>query len=308
MASGRRGTARIAVLTFIADEFDQAQAALGATHHLAHTPYFAPDLATLDVVLMRTSGPGNGASQAAASRMIEDFQPEIVIGVGIAGGVEKDWQPKLGDVVTPTYLHYGDLRKLGPGQDNQIFVPFDQPAGSLIDCYLRPISILDTWRSSIVEPRPDSSTDVPRVREGNLVAGDKLYGDPTHPEQQRLFSHHPDAIAVDMESYGVARAVYESRDGLAYNPRLVIIRGISDTVRRAARHPWYRPSGARRRIEQTNERANQAERDLWRRYAAAAAAALAAQFVSEFLTAPDPRARVPAARGVRLPVAGGGVK
>jgi hypothetical protein len=78
-----------------------------------------------------------------------------------------------------------------------------------------------------------------------------------------------------MESFGVARAVHAARAGVDYNPRLVIVRGISDLV--------YGSEPA------TSTELNDQQRKRWKRYAAAAAAAFASAVASAILASPDPR-------------------
>jgi nucleoside phosphorylase len=48
--------------------------------------------------------------------------------------------------------------------------------------------------------------------------------------QQALLKPFDKALAVDMESIGIARAVCEGRSSFWYHPRYIVIRGISDFV------------------------------------------------------------------------------
>jgi hypothetical protein len=118
-----------------------------------------------------------------------------------------------------------------------------------------------------------------------LIAGEKVYGDASHPEQRKLLESEEfsDAVAVDMESIGVASAIHRARRSLTYNPRLLVIRGISDPVEREA--PDRSDAGPRDTdVVDPNE-----IREQWRPYAAAAAAAFAAVVVARILDTPDER-------------------
>ena len=48
--------------------------------------------------------------------------------------------------------------------------------------------------------------------------------------QQELLKPFDKALAVDMESIGMARAVCDGRSSFWYHPRYAVIRGISDLV------------------------------------------------------------------------------
>ena len=96
-----------------------------------------------------------------------------------------------------------------------------------------------------------------------------------------------DAVAVDMESYGVARAVFESRRTVGYNPRLLIVRGISDLVAAAEQRPRRRFGFQRSRVvNDGGKMENDEQRQTWKPYAAAAAATFAAAVISRFVASP----------------------
>ena len=76
--------------------------------------------------------------------------------------------------------------------------------------------------------------------------------------QKQLLKPFDKALAVEMESIGLARAVCERRTSVWYNPRYAIIRGISDMV------------PAENNLD---------TRDNWKPYAAYAAAMVAKEFI-----------------------------
>ena len=88
------------------------------------------------------------------------------------------------------------------------------------------------WQSRLaVKEGTDAS---PKVVIGAVVAGEILMGDSENAEQQRIMNFFDKALAFEMESYGVARTVYEFRSSVHYNPQFLIIRGISDLVNEGA--------------------------------------------------------------------------
>jgi nucleoside phosphorylase len=281
MEQGRLGTARFAMLTIVDPEFDAVSQELHIEHNLPHTPYFCTGADEWEIVLRKSPGRGQVPAHTVASQTLEDFRPEVLVLVGIAGGIAGREGIQPGDVVAPNYLHYGEFRKLTSENDLRRYEPFDQPAVNIIESYVHPTKHQDSWHSNITVERPGGEGDKPKVVIGSLVAGEKLYGDPTHAEQRLLVRRHDDAVAVDMESFGVARAVFESRRTVDYNPRLLVVRGVSDLVHVAqddeeAENPDI-------------EAENDDQRKLWRPYACATVAAFAANVVRQLLEVKDPR-------------------
>jgi nucleoside phosphorylase len=161
--------------------------------------------------------------------MIEDFRPEVISVVGIAGGIAGREGVALGDVVVGSYLHYAEFVKRAETGDLARYFAYDQPTVSLRESYVDPIRREPTWQRRIAEglrPQPGE----PKVVIGSIVAGEKVLGNPRHDEQKAVVERFSDAVAVDIESVGVARAVHEARRAVDYNPRLVVVRGISDLV------------------------------------------------------------------------------
>src|SRR5262249_17371586 len=124
-----------------------------------------------------------------------------------------------------------------------------------------------------------------------IVAGEKLLADPDHDEQRRVVERFPDAVAVDMESYGVAKGVHLARTAVDYNPLFLVIRGISDFVEvsaRAERRWWWLPR-ASMSTSTPSAFENQMQRDRWRSYAAGAAAAFASEVTARIVATPNLR-------------------
>jgi nucleoside phosphorylase len=117
-----------------------------------------------------------------------------------------------------------------------------------------------------------------------MIVGESVMGDPHHPEQRLAAGRIDNALAVDMESIGVARAVHRMRDAVDYNPRLLIVRGVSDMVAVADSEDDA--------DDQQLEDANNAQRQEWKPFAATAVALLAGRISARFLADPDPRAAV----------------
>ena len=95
---------------------------------------------------------------------------------------------------------------------------------------------------------------------GNLIYGEKILGDDEDVYQRKILEEFDSAVAVDMESGGLARAVYEARITRHYNPQYLVFRGVSDFV---------------------NGSSNAKTRQRWKRYAAHVAGAFAAAIIED---------------------------
>jgi len=289
---GRLGTARIGILTIIDEEFDEVRRIFGATVPVPDSPYYAFGSGSTDVVLRQMADRSNVPAALCAGRLIEDFRPELVIVTGIAGGIDGREGVRPGDVVVPHYLHYAEFCRLDPPskceravralarmvglpssrprRELHRYFAYDQPSVSLRESYVDGVRVDGEWTSAISADRPEAGAPVVIV--GSLVAGEKILGDPTHDWQRQVVEEFSDAVAIDMESIGVARAIHECRRDVGYNPRFLVVRGVSDLVR----------------VREDAED-NRRERGRWKRYAACAAAAFAHRVGSRFLSSRDAR-------------------
>lgn len=287
MDGGRRGTCRVAVLSILEEEFDQVHRVFGPLTQLAGTSFWTPDPVSLDIVAARAPTRSNVPATQAAMRLIEHFRPEILIVVGIGASVVRENDTRdayLGDVVVPDYLHYAEYGKIAGGRHLRRYQPFDQPNAGLLVSEVDATHRDGSWIERVgVDPPerpavPEGRTWPRAVIGGSLVACEKVLSDPHDSHQHMLIDEFQDTRAVDMESYGAASAVHEARSSVNYNPRLIVIRGISDYV--------YATS------EQARGDDNQATREAWRPFSAAAAVTFAFELTRRVLRLDDERAEL----------------
>lgn len=285
MDGGRKGTCRLGVLSIIEEEFDAVHRILGPLDQIRGTPFWTPDLQRLDVVATRSATRSNVPATQATMRLVENFRPEVVIVVGIGAAVVRaDGKSAalLGDVVVPDYLHYAEYGKIAKGRHLARYGAYDQPSAGLLISEVEGAYRDGAWTGRIdVDPPEDVSVEEDRVWPravvgGSLVACEKVLSDPKDPYQNIIIQGHEDAIAVDMESYGVASALHEARSSVNYNPRLLVMRGVSDYVREGQ--------------EKQGEADNQEMRDKWKKYACASAVCFASDVVRRILDLDDERA------------------
>jgi len=200
------------------------------------------------VALVRLIEQGNGEAQAGARDLIDDMRPELILVVGIAGGVPST-DVTLGDVVVATRVNDYTVHKAGQGGETE----FDIGGGPLSTkitagvANLRARSEMRDWFGTLRTPTPDLSTiQTDGPDEWQQKVRDSLhhhFGNGT----KRTPKYHPSPIgssdglikdtdrlaqwlgtarklaAVEMEAAGVYRATRERCAMLA-------IRGISDVV------------------------------------------------------------------------------
>lgn len=152
------------------------------------------------------TGMGNTGAATLTERAISEFQPDAVVFVGVAGGL-KDWL-RLGDVVVATrvYAYHGGR------EDEQSFKarPRAWELAHHIEQQARVIAREQQDVKIWFEP---------------IAAGEVVLTSLSSALAQRIHLHYNDAVAIEMESAGVANAGH-----LNMATPTVTVRGISDRV------------------------------------------------------------------------------
>jgi nucleoside phosphorylase len=227
------------------------------------------------VVLARAVDRSNLPAQEATHRLLAHWQPRQLVVADIGGGFTGRDGLGVGDVVCASYLHYYELVKeiagvAGPeGRSIAFAHPSRAPRAALAF-----LAAESGWHRTIPLPRPARDGAAPVLLEGEIISGDRLLADPSSPTIKGLAARYPKALALDMESAGVARAVYGAQQDSIFT-QFTVLRGISDLV------------------DATGEN-NQATRDDWKPYAAHAAAAAALAFVRHTPNSEQAEAQIPA--------------
>jgi nucleoside phosphorylase len=265
------------MLTLIDAEFRAVREVFDLKEYVVGTNYAisAQSLdGVYDLIATRSDQWGNVRAGQVLRSILEDFRPRYVFVVGIAGGIQRpaDKTPlNVADIVIPNYISYFELKKLISGTTERQLVPYDQPSLYLRRNFAEPLCSIqpDKWTAGLKAP-PEACK--PKAVIGHLVAGDTLLGDDQSKVQQQVLKDFPTAIAVDMESFGVASEMFNQRVTATYNPQYLVVRGISDLVRPEPKKGEAAPPAA-----------NQATRDLWREYAAYVAAKFTRALVTDLL-------------------------
>ena len=158
-------------------------------------------------------GAGNSSAALEAERAIAYFNPDVILFVGVAGGIK---DVKLGDVVAATKV-YG----YESGKQEEIFRP--RPDVGL--------STYDMIQRAIVESRKEDwwkrcqSSAKPNVLVAPIASGDKIVANKESDLLKFLRNNYGDAVAVEMEGKGILKAAHANQQVSA-----LIIRGISNLI------------------------------------------------------------------------------
>jgi nucleoside phosphorylase len=173
------------------------------------------------VVAMSVFGMGNTEAALATSEMIKLWEPGTIIMVGIAAGMPKKKNIKLGDVLISEYIFdYEPAKLTSVGTEHRSRqLPVDQALWHRAHAYKR-----SDWHSRVRARRPnlEGSDQAIDVHFGPLASGEKVIAD--EAVMHELLERCPKLIGAEMESSGVARAALQQ-----VNPsRFIAIRSVSD--------------------------------------------------------------------------------
>ncbi|HZP62583.1 MAG TPA: hypothetical protein VFB28_04135 [Terriglobales bacterium] len=264
---GRIGSSRIAILTITTDEFDGVREVFKLNKEVTGSAYAVEAINKkheYEVVLRRAPAQTNVISAQLTRIVLEDFRPDYLFLIGTAGGHSEREKCGLGDVVVADYIDYSAYWKLNAGSYEERKHACDHPSLNLLENFAEGLRRNPgDWTPQLKANRPLGSNP-PKVLIGGIVAGELLLGDSDNVEQKRILTQYRKALAFEMESFGVARTVYQFRSSVHYNPQFLIVRGISDLVDKDAG-------------------GNNAQRKLWTPFAIEAAATFAYVLIKRLL-------------------------
>ncbi|NUW66335.1 5'-methylthioadenosine/S-adenosylhomocysteine nucleosidase [Vibrio coralliilyticus] len=168
--------------------------------------FFSGQLNGVDVVLLQ-SGIGKVAAAIGTTVLLDEYQPDVVINTGSAGGFDSTLN--LGDVVISTEVRHHDADVTAFGYE--IGQMAGQPAAFTADAKLM----------DVAEKALSQMEDKHAVR-GLICTGDTFVC--TAERQAFIRQHFPSVIAVEMEASAIAQACHQ------FKVPFVVVRAISDVA------------------------------------------------------------------------------
>ena len=210
----------VAILTALPIEFQAVLAHLLHLHKKScnRTVYwlgtFPGHSCTWKVILVET-GSSSAVAAIEVERVIHNFLPEVVLFVGVAGGLK---DVALGDVVAARKIY--DYES---GKDSIIFLPRPEVenASQRLISWAQAVKHENLWLKRI----KGTLTPLPKAFIGPIATGGKVVNSLHSATYELLTKQYSDALALEMEGYGFLCAAFAHSEIDA-----LVIRGISDLI------------------------------------------------------------------------------
>jgi nucleoside phosphorylase len=196
----------------------QSNTIAGGQIHLTGT--FQDEHVTWEIACA-LSEQGNSAAAAALANAINDFEPDVAIFVGVAGGIAAKGAV-IGDVVAGTRLIAYEGGK--DAKDGLQPRPFDLPSSFDLRQIAAHMLLDEAWQQRILTHEP-TITQTFKAHVEPIATGSKLVVSSASQTARLLEQVAQRAVAVEMEGAGFLEAASRSKALSA-----IVVRGISDLL------------------------------------------------------------------------------
>lgn len=166
----------------------------------------------VSVVHLET-GPGNAEAAIEVERAVEKHKPRYLFFIGVAGGIK---DVKIGDVVAATKIYNCES---GKASSEFLARPKMGESSYFLVQLAKSVARSERWKNNVPEAADAKAYVAP------LVAGEKVITSLEANELAVIRKTYSDALAVEMEGFGVLRVGY-SREQI----RMIVIRAVSDLL------------------------------------------------------------------------------
>jgi nucleoside phosphorylase len=220
-------------------------------------------------VVLALAGKGTEAALLCARSTTDAFRPDSVLLVGVAGAVNGQLTP--GDLVVSDRILGYEYGKIDAGFHPRPDLSF--PTDQSIASAAATMPIRENGWIGSIRVAPPSGRHRPQVVIGPVASGNKVVDDLSDSTFASVLTLWPKLVAVEMEALGTVRAVEDARERGTIS-HFTTIRGISDCPMTcaAANAPAVTRSDAAWTVRPQPSRHSR-QRDQWKPYAAAVAAA-----------------------------------
>jgi len=194
---------------------------------------------------------GSVAAGIATAQII-DWNPSLIILVGIMGGVKGD-ERHLGDLIVAEQIvgyEAGKITNAGAERDFKVFhsshalveatrhFPTEKWVSALT--ISRPVgsggkfkSLMESvWRFFYPHPNRKDRQLAPNIHWGVVASGEKVIAD--DKTLSELQKHWPKLVGIEMEGYGVAHAIYTAES----RPEFFMVKSICDWANLDKNDEW----------------------------------------------------------------------
>jgi nucleoside phosphorylase len=210
------------ILTALPVEYEAVRAYLGDLREKVHegTIYELGRFQSGDrlwEVAIAEIGMGNAGAASAAERAITYFNPQLVLFVGVAGGLK---DVKIGDVLAADKVYgyeFGKVDTTGIKTRPNVY-----NATYALEQRARAVARRQDWLKRLPLPLTDPA---PKALIGPIAAGEKVLASTTSETWNLIKQSYGNAFAVEMEGHGFLAALHANQ-----HVEALIVRGISDLI------------------------------------------------------------------------------